>query len=144
MISLASRVRKIYIDANVIIYLVEGSIHFQEKAQKLFEYVDANGIAIATSELSAAECLYGTHRLGRADLSEKYRWLFQDSGVFELVAVDLSLCWSAARIGADNRLKLIDALHLASALRSGCDTFVTNDRGIRSYDTVQVVQLSQV
>lgn len=136
--------RKIYIDANVLIYFVEGCPEFQDRAERVLEYAAENGIPVMTSEIAVAECLYGAHRPGRDGLAEKYGWLFRGADLIHLVPVSLGTCVDAARIGARNRLKLIDALHVASALDVGCDVFVTNDKGIRSPGGFRVVQLSSL
>lgn len=134
--------RKIYIDANVLIYLVEGSAAFQEKAERVFAYANENRIPILSSEILVAECLYGAHRLGRPELAEKYRWIFRESEMIHLVPIDIGIHEAAAIVGSQNRLKLIDAIHFATAIDINCDAFVTNDKGIRPTDSLRVVPLS--
>ena len=48
----------------------------------------------------------------------------------------------AAEIAATASMKLIDALHVATAISSGCKFFLTNDRGIRSSEQLEVIVLS--
>lgn len=50
----------------------------------------------------------------------------------------------AAKLVARKRLKFIDALHVATALTAGCPFFMTNDTGIRSSDSLEVVQLGEL
>lgn len=136
--------RKIYIDANIIIYFVEGNVAFQDKVMSVFEYADKNDIPLMTSEISVAECLYGAHRFDREELTEKYEWIFRDSDMIHLVPVELGICEAAAKIGARNRFKLIDAIHFASAIGVECDVFITNDKGIKSADSLRVMQISDL
>lgn len=142
MNSVLAGARKICIDANVVIYFVEGSVAFQDMAEQVFAFADENSIPLLASEIAVAECLYGAHRLERPELAEKYQWIFRESDMIRLIPVEIEICEAAARIGAQNRLKLVDAIHLATAATAGCDVFVTNDKGIKSTGALQVIQLS--
>ncbi len=43
---------------------------------------------------------------------------------------------SAAEIGGALRLKLADAIHLASAMAAGCEVFITNDKNIAASNEI--------
>ena len=134
----------IYVDANVLIYFIEGSQIFEKAARALFSCVAERDLLMRTSEITVAECLYGTHRLRREVLAQQYQQLFFEIGAVDLIAVDLDILEHAALIGADQRLKLVDAIHLASAVVSGCRTFVTNDKRFRPLNGIEIVQLLDV
>lgn len=136
--------RRIYIDANIIIYFIEGWAGAQENIARFFSYVDEHNLRLVTSEITVAECLYGVYRAGRTELVERYKEIFDDIGAFDLVPVELGICEHAAKIGGAGNLKLIDAIHVTSAIEVGCDVFVTNDRGIKAMPTLKVVQLSSL
>lgn len=142
MNKLLTSARKIYIDANVLIYFVEGNPEFQDRAARVLEYAATHAIPIITSDITVAECLYGAYRLGLGGLAEKYEWFFREGDVIDLIPVGRGICKSAAEIGVRHRLKLIDAVHVASALDADCDVLVTNDKGIRPEAGLPVLQLS--
>ena len=48
----------------------------------------------------------------------------------------------AALLVATQRLKFIDALHVATALNVGCTVLITNDVGIRPVEGLNVIQLA--
>ncbi|MGH9753098.1 MAG: type II toxin-antitoxin system VapC family toxin [Blastocatellia bacterium] len=50
----------------------------------------------------------------------------------------------AAQWRATTKLKLPDAIHLATAFRSRCDSFLTNDDVFRSLGLPQIKMLSDV
>ena len=60
----------------------------------------------------------------------QYRELFGANAVTLLEASDV-VFEDAARLRAETRLAIPDALHAATALRAGCDLFVTNDNDFR-------------
>lgn len=135
------KARKIYIDANIVIYFLEGDDQNQDKATTLFRYADENAIPMLTSDITIAECLHGAYKSGKDILVEKYKNLFHEIGVFHFVPVEQEIAERSAEIGAGQKLKLIDAIHVTSALSVGCDVFVTNDRRIKSTEELRVVQL---
>lgn len=48
----------------------------------------------------------------------------------------------AAMVSAKNQVKLPDAVHIATAIRTRCTTFVTNDRQLRKVSDIPIVLLS--
>jgi predicted nucleic acid-binding protein len=50
----------------------------------------------------------------------------------------------AAQWRATTKFKLPDAIHLATAIRSKCDTFLTNDDVLRNLGPPQIKMLSDV
>ena len=136
--------RKIYIDANIVIYFAESDDENQDKADAIFAYAAENSIPLITSEITIAECLRGIYGEGKDTAREKYNAIFYETGFFRLVPVARKILEYSAMIGAENRLKLIDAIHVTSAIAAECDVFLTNDRGIRSTDDLKVVYLSEI
>lgn len=136
--------RRIYADSNTLIYLVEGSPEFLPVVERFFRYAGDNGIPLVTSEITIAECLHGAHKAGSEALAAEYLEIFQDIDIFSLVPVERDILERAARIGAEQKLKLIDAIHVTSAIETGCDVLVTNDKGIRSTPDLRVVQLTEL
>ena len=110
----------------------------------MFAYAEANGIALMTSEIAIGECLYGAYKRERTESAERFETLFAEIGIFHLVPVAMDIVKRAAWIGATHRIKLVDALHVASAIETGCDAFITNDKAIRSTPDLAIVQLSEV
>ncbi len=136
-----AQARKLYIDSNIIIYYVEGTEESQRQADALFEYAETNDILLMTSEMAVGECLYGAYKRDRADSVEKFEAIFDEVGIFHMIPVEVEIMKRAAKIGAQHKLKLIDAQHVASAIDVGCDAFITSDRGISSTPDLKVVQL---
>ncbi|MCB1441367.1 MAG: PIN domain-containing protein, partial [Nitratireductor sp.] len=83
-----------------------------------------------TSELTLAESLVKPMADRDAELAERYfRVLAPQSGI-EVREVSREVLILAARIRAEKRVKLPDAIHLATAQATGCDRFVSNDGGL--------------
>jgi predicted nucleic acid-binding protein len=135
---------KLYIDSNVLIYLIEGLEPFAGLAARTFEIAGRAGALVVTSELSAAECMIRPFRERNAKLIRSYERLFEDENDIIRLPVEYGIIKSAAEIGGELRLKLADAIHLASAMAAGCEVFVTNDKDIPPPRGIEIMRLSQL
>lgn len=131
----------VYLDANLFIYAVEGYVALAAAVRSLFEAIESGRIKAVTSDLTIAEVLAKPLELGREDLVEVYRDLIERSGHIILVPIDRPLLVEAARLRASLALRLPDAIHVASAVHSGCAAFVTNDRRLSLPPTVRRIEL---
>jgi predicted nucleic acid-binding protein len=136
--------RQLYLDANLIIYFFEREDVLQEKVALIFNQAVLAGTPIVVSEIGVAECLYGAFRLQSEALENKYREFFYDLPLIRVEPVDGEKLIAAAALGASKGLKLVDAVHFAAAVETGCDVLVTNDRRFRSSHGVTIVQLGDI
>ena len=139
-----AKAASVYFDSNAIIYFVERDDDLRRKIGGAFQIIEDNKIPMATSEVAVAECLHGAHKLKSAALAADYRALFDDIKAFNLVPVTRDILESAARLAPENGMKLVDAIHFASAIAAGCDVLLTNDRKFRSGHGVKVIQVSDL
>ena len=135
---------KIYVDSNVLIYLIEGLEPFAGLAARTFEIAGRAGAQVVTSQLSAAECMIRPFWESNSRLIHDYERLFENQSDITLVALDYGIVKHAAEVGGPLGLKLVDALHIASAMAAGCEVFVTNDRNISAPGGIEIVQLSTI
>ncbi len=68
--------------------------------------------------------------------------LFEQTEMIEVLPHTASVFRLAASLRAEQRLRFIDALHLATALNHRCTFFVTNDTGFKSREHIAVIYLS--
>jgi predicted nucleic acid-binding protein len=123
--------KSVYLDTNVIVYAVEGFDEHQAFLEALFRMLDAGEATATTSELTLAEVLVKPFKAGRHDIIELYEDLLQSAASVSVLPVDRQILINAARFRIDLRIKLPDAIHVATAVAGGCDIFLTNDRRIR-------------
>jgi predicted nucleic acid-binding protein len=116
----------VYLDANIIIYLVEKHPLWGPKALARITQLQATGDQIAAGDASRLECQVGPYMVGDQAILADYSVFFQDPAlvVFPLSA---AVCERAARVRASHNIKALDALHLATAIEHGCGRFLTND-----------------
>jgi len=124
---------RIYVDANIVVYSVEGFAAYETLIKALLRALDNQEVAVVTSELTLAEVLVKPKQDKNAALQEAYLRFLEPSAVLELVPVTQPVLVASAEIRATSHLKLPDAIHVATAQQAGCDTFLTNDRSLQSW-----------
>jgi uncharacterized protein len=136
----------VYLDTCIVIYAVEGQVPFQQRAQGHIATLEAAGDRFLISDLTRGECL--VHPLGRGDavLLLSYQRFFLSRNLL-VRSLSPSIYDRAARIRGVYRYaggrsySLADSLHLAAAIESGCDRFLTNDARLGNFPEITVVIL---
>jgi predicted nucleic acid-binding protein len=115
----------VLVDTAPWIYLLDGHRTLAGLFVGLFERAERGQLKLALSTITLAEVLTGPHRTGQMALAGRYEAALKRHTVAELSA---SVAARAAALRARYRLKLPDAIQLASALELGAFALVTHDR----------------
>ena len=116
---------KIFVDSAPIIYLLEDHPALAAQFLGLFEAEAAGQIQIAISTLTIAEVLTGPYQHSEDAIARRYEKALHR---YEVIAVTTDIAASASRLRARYKLKLPDAIQLATALEIGAYALVTHDR----------------
>jgi predicted nucleic acid-binding protein len=117
---------RIFLDTNFFIYLYEGQGHRAARARYLSRAFIARRDQILTSVMSLGEVLVTPLRQSDSALAQRYRQLFRSPGIEVLPFIEQA-AEAFARIRIGGKVKLADAIQLATAGTAGCDLFLTND-----------------
>jgi predicted nucleic acid-binding protein len=123
-------------DSAPIIYLLEEHPKFAPRFRPLFERHEAGEIQLAVTTISLAEVLTGPLSRGNEVLAKRYRAVMDSWQVVELT---VDIAESAARLRANLKLKLPDAVQVASAIAIGADALVTHDRDFTAVNALTVL-----
>jgi predicted nucleic acid-binding protein len=115
------------LDANCLVYLIEGDGERRERVELFLEGAGRAGLVATVSAIAWAELLEAPLRRGDGALAARYRRLLADSERIRVEPVDAAIAEEAARLGAGSGLALGDALHLATALVLGARAVLSND-----------------
>lgn len=129
---------RVLIDTNPIIYLLEASplsAHFEP----LFADIEQGRVHAIVTPITIAEVASGPLKHGKDELAERYRRALVAGSGWTLRELDDDIAMIAARIRVRHRLKLPDALQLATAIHEGCFALVTHDRDFSSIDDVPIL-----
>jgi len=132
----------VYLDTNAFIYWLEGSPTYADQLRSLFGCLEGGKIQATTSELALAELLVKPIAEGNAAMEHACEEFLTSRRNLALVPVSRQVLLRAARIRALERVRLPDAIHVATALLSGCEVFLTNDRQLLQVSAVHVCLLS--
>jgi len=111
----------------LLVYWLEGN-PLAARFARVFEGIDALRWRGIVTPVTLAEVIAGPLRHGQYGLAERYRALLTAGPRFTLRALDADLAVLAARLRIEHRLRLPDAIQLATALSECCDALVTYDR----------------
>ena len=136
--------RRTYLDANVLIYVLEGHATYAPLLQPMLDAISQGMAHVVTSELTLAEMLVAPLRQGLDDQARTYQHYLRPRPHFDVVPISRPVLVHAARLRARSSLKLPDAIHVATAWQSTCDLFLTNDTGIKDLESLDVLRLADV
>ncbi len=128
----------VYLDTNIFIYALEGYADFVDELTELFESIDAGNFRAVTSELTLAEVLVRPLMDGNRERQIAYQHALQTNDVLEVIPVRRDVLVESASLRAVANLRLPDAIHAATALLAGCQTFLTNDRRLLAIPGIRV------
>lgn len=111
----------IYLDACILIYLVERHPEFGARVERA---LDVSAARFAISPLVKLECLVQPMRNGDLVRQRHFEAALAE---LQLLPMPESVYFAAAQLRARFNLRTPDALHLACAQAHGCDALWTND-----------------
>jgi predicted nucleic acid-binding protein len=120
-----------YFDANIFIYAIETPLPYAEAARSMVERLMAEAQIPVTSEYTLAECLVGARKARHGALEDVYITHFANPLAVECHSLTRELLIEAARLAGDTGMRLADTIHIATAVATGCQSFVTNDRRLK-------------
>ena len=136
--------KSVYLDTNVIIYVVEGFSDVAAQIRSLLSAMDDAEIVALTSELTIAEVLAKPFKDENETVQQAYKTFLMPTPMLQLAPATRDVLEEAARVRATTHLKLPDAIHLATAKLSGCDSFLTNDDLFKRVEERNIKILSEM
>lgn len=137
-----------YLDTVIVIYAVEGNIADQQRAMTHLAALEQAGHSFAICELTHTECLVPVFGPGNGQrLSDFFRFFHGPNLRTVSLTAAMHTRASASRGGhtypaippaLPKRYGLADAVHLAAAIESGCDVFLTNDNQLANFPDILI------
>lgn len=131
----------IYLDTNIIIYAVENPAGFGPKAQARLQAAHASRDELVFSDLVRLECRCHPMGAGDAAVLSLYDDFFALPDLIR-AAITTAVFDRATEIRASHSFKVPDALHLATAVESGCEAFLTHDTRLSRFTGLAVEVLT--
>jgi len=133
---------KISLDANIILYYLHQDKNFGKQSFRLLTAVKNKTKIIST--LIYAESFVYVFEQADESLEKKQLKALEKIPKLKIVAPTKKICLLAAQLRAAYRLKTPDAIHLATAIDSDCDIFITNDDNLKKVQEINVLTLADL
>lgn len=143
MVSALEKIRgqRVYLDTNIFIYFLDRHESYFDAVLPYIQLL-SDGLAIGyTGDAVVAETLYRPYQAGDALRVSQFKEFFSNDEFITVLPHSTRAFELAAEIAPKQGMKLIDALHLATAVLAGCTYILTNDRGFTSIPGIEVIQL---
>ena len=127
---------RVLVDTAPWIYLLEDHAEFAPRFVGLFEAAERGQIQLALMTASLAEVLTRPLKAGQTALAKRYETAL---GAYQVVPLSAAVASLAAQLRVQYRLKLPDAVQLASALDIGAAALVTHDRDFSAVQGLPVL-----
>ena len=124
------------VDSAPLIYYLEDNVQFAYRFAGLFSAAAAGRVRMALSTVTLAEVLSGPFKHGRDALAKQLEAALREHAIYPL---STSIAVESARLRARYRLKLPDAIQLATALEINAYALITHDRDFSNVEDVRVL-----
>jgi predicted nucleic acid-binding protein len=141
VVNLATRIidgATVLIDTNPLVYLFEGH-KLAARFEPIFADIDRGRIQALVTPITLAEVVAGPLRAEKEALATRYRQAITASLGWSLRELDADIAMLAARLRLAHRLKLPDAIQLATAVHEGCAALVTHDRDFTGVTDIPIL-----
>ena len=119
--------RQVGLDTNVLIYLLDNVQPYRELAGQVLHMMDRGLIVASISTIVEAEMLVRPIRDRNRRAQETIELFLRNSPNLVLRSVDRAVAKRAAEVRAASRLRLPDAIVVATAIEERCDVLIGND-----------------
>ena len=134
----------LFLDTSLFIYFVEKNPTYYARAEAVFRRINAGGMMGQTSVVTLSEVLTRPLKVGDTAIVRAYRNLILFSRNLGAESINPVAAEQAAQLRAAYNLKTPDALQVAVAITTGCNAFLTNDRGLKRIQEIPVLILDDL
>ncbi len=135
--------KRIFVDTAPFIYLLEDNEHYIAKMQSIFVWLTEKNIPMLTSTITCEEYLVHPYRSQQPEKEDAFFDFLQDADI-RVVPIDMTVAKTAAKIrAAYPSFKAMDSLQLATAVQYDCDSFLTNDKQLQSFDKISCLLVDE-
>ena len=137
-----------YLDTNIVIYAVQAGLPEHQRALNHLTTLEQVGHRFVISELTRTETLILPLQPGNGQLLHDFFRFFHGPNLRTVCLTSATHSRASAIRGGytypaippaqPRRYSLADALHLAVAIESGCDVFLTNDNQLAGFPDITI------
>jgi len=134
--------QSVYIDANIFIYFLDGQEPLLSKVTPFLEAVMDGDIIGFAGDAVIAEVMVHPYKFGNLATIERFKAFFAQEDFLTILSHDSGAFDLASQLTGTKGMKLVDSLHMATALQAGCAYMLTHDNGMKPVEGIRIIQLS--
>lgn len=134
--------RSVYFDTNIFIYILEGTKEYTAQIRSIQLAIENAEFQIFTSQIVFTEVLPVHVKANNEQKIQATIEFLSDSGAFNLVPAGREICIQSGFLRGLAGMKTPDAIHVATAIHTGCDVFLTNDKRIKTPENIELLVLA--
>lgn len=127
----------IYLDSMILIYAFDSTDDFHSRATTRLDALNAARDTVVVSDLTRMECRMLPLRINDTVRLARLNAFFKLSDVI-VTSMTAAIFDRAAEIRAKYNFTALDSLHLAAAIDSGGELFITNDKRLTKFQEAEV------
>ncbi len=136
--------RRIFLDTNPLIYLIEDTEPFAEKVDGFIFSEWLRDAEFYTSTVTDIEFLVVPYKCNDFETIDAYWEFLRQFDVLKSFITE-TIAVTAAKIRAKyTGIKTADSMQLAAAIESSCDVFLTNDKQLKQVEEVKVLLVEEM
>jgi predicted nucleic acid-binding protein len=136
--------KRVYFDANYLIYFFDANPTYFDVVAPFFIACGRGEFKGMTGEIAVAEVLVHPYKSKNPAEITCGKEFFARDKFLKILGHNATIFDTAAQVRANSNIKLIDAIHYATALNAGCDFMLTNDRDFKETDLLVIVPISSL
>jgi predicted nucleic acid-binding protein len=130
---------RVTVDSAPIIYFLEDHPKFAARFAPVFDAAANGALSIFVSTITVAEVMAGPLRSGNDILAAQYHEALRGSKNWEIIPVTEEIAILATRIRAIRKLRLPDAIQVATAVATGSVALVTHDIDFSNVQEIKII-----
>ncbi len=139
--------QRAYLDTNCLIFFFDNKEPYFSVVAELVRACDKGQFFGFTGDVAVAELMVYPYRTRNAAEIARGKAFFNRKNFITVLGHSAEVFDIASRLRATQNLKLIDALHYATAHHAGCTYFITHDKdfnAVESREGLEVIRLSDL
>lgn len=139
-------IKRLALDTTPLIYYIQKNPTYLASMTKIMEHISgSNDTTAYASVIALEEVLVQPLKFGDTALAEKYENILTNNDQLRMMNVTPEIVRKAAELRAKygGWLKTPDAIHIATAIVSKCEVFLTNDHPLKKIGEIRVICLSE-
>lgn len=123
---------RIALDSMIFIYYLEQAERYFHEVREILLSAQEGKCELVTSIVSVTEVLSAPKYIHLPEIVKEINYFFTEAEFLKVIGLDWDIATEAARLRRENAfLRTPDAIQLATAIISGADLFITNDRKLQ-------------